>query len=861
PQDVQDQLQAVRKGTTRTEHRKRSRQAEETTSPGSEAEKAGDSTVSGWHTLEEEHAKDFLNIPSKEELQQIQTEYLGRTAQSALEEGVCGVCARETRKAELTWHKLDDLPNPSLLNPLKPHKAQVLQGGKLLEPEGITNDGLQTNVGRTDDPSTLQRGMVGNVTSFPLNTRKIIKMIDGQKLPQPIGILPAMIAITFVGAKNLPKNWLKGMLRVRRAKVAMALRWLITNNTLYQKFTLDRERLAQLPEDDVPVELLAVVRQETDVSVLTEEADSYIPGDLEMGDEENRANLAADQELGSVQLAHLGATESAIETQTDRDALVNAVLNLAKEGTYDIRPGQRFVKDFPDRREQADGAPNYSASAFPTLFPYGVGGIESQANIGFIEHIRYCLLLSDRRFRTHHSFPFIMFGIYQKRQALVAARIQVRQRDIDHVSRDIAKVTRADLLAAAAEKEKGLPFSNDRVKKLLYNVKLTSGRILGTDQSRAALRSKIWSTAVFMGPPSIWMTINPADIHDPIAQLFCGEEIDLEQFNDLQGQCANNVVRAQNIANDPYTAAKYFHMMILIILEALFGIRATSRATYCRKGLLGKVSAYTGAVEAQNRASLHLHVLLWLVPGGTVGSPTAAEMREKFQSAEFRETVRNFIQANIHAGVPGLTKTTLATIPRESDIAYSQPPNPTAPNFEEQFKHRLLRLARNLQVHVCVRGACKRYDIAKGTWTCKRRAPWPESEVAVVNPDGTWCPVRHYGMVNNFHPQLLVFAQCNGDIKLLTNGAETKNITWYIAKYATKAQKHLFNTSALLATALAYHFEDSTYLDDVRARSQLLLFRCFQGLNRHQEQAAPQVISYLMGWDDCFLSHEFVPLY
>ncbi|KIL66812.1 hypothetical protein M378DRAFT_74776, partial [Amanita muscaria Koide BX008] len=178
-----------------------------------------------------------------------------------------------------------------------------------------------------------------------------------------------------------------------------------------------------------------------------------------------------------------------------------------------------------------------------------------------------------------------------------------------------------------------------------------------------------------------------------------------------------------------------------------------------------------------------------------------------------------------------------------------------------QVQERLLRLARNLQVHVCVKGACKRFDVTTGTWTCKRHAPWPEHDAVVVNADGTWFPVRHFGMVNNFHPQLLLLLQCNGDIKLLTNGNDTKNITWYIAKYTTKAQRRLFNASALLAKSLAFHFEDSTYLDDIRARSRLLLFRCFQGLNREQEQSAPQVMSYLMGWDDCFLSHEFVTVY
>ncbi|KAM6497832.1 hypothetical protein JOM56_005780 [Amanita muscaria] len=140
---------------------------------------------------------------------------------------------------------------------------------------------MHPKIGRVNDPTSLQRGMVGNVTSFPLNVKDIIQMIDGRKLPQPIEILPALIAVTFVGAKQFRKNWLAGILRVRQAKVAEALRWLLRNNPLYDQFHLDEARLKQLPEDDVPIEVVAAVRQETDVAVLVEEGESYVPGDIQ----------------------------------------------------------------------------------------------------------------------------------------------------------------------------------------------------------------------------------------------------------------------------------------------------------------------------------------------------------------------------------------------------------------------------------------------------------------------------------------------------------------------------------------------------------------------------------------------------
>jgi hypothetical protein len=34
--------------------------------------------------------------------------------------------------------------------------------------------------------------------------------------------------------------------------------------------------------------------------------------------------------------------------------------------------------------------------------------------------------------------------------------------------------------------------------------------------------------------PSLWITINPNDLHNPIAQIFIGEEIDMDKFLQLQ---------------------------------------------------------------------------------------------------------------------------------------------------------------------------------------------------------------------------------------------------------------------------------------------------------------------------------------
>ena len=120
---------------------------------------------------------------------------------------------------------------------------------------------------------------------------------------------------------------------------------------------------------------------------------------------------------------------------------------------------------------------------------------------------------------------------------------------------------------------------------------------MGSNHAQDHLRSQIWSTSVMLNPPSLWITINPCDLHDPIAQVFAGEEIDLDHFNASMGPSKDK--RAQNIAMDPYAAAKFFHFMIRTTLETLFGIKVTAFQAHSSDGVLGRVSAYFGVVESQ----------------------------------------------------------------------------------------------------------------------------------------------------------------------------------------------------------------------------------------------------------------------
>lgn len=364
----------------------------------------------------------------------------------------------------------------------------------------------------------------------------------------------------------------------------------------------------------------------------------------------------------------LSAYETDLSNVSMNDLLMCALANLDdanEEGLYGVRHGSKPMNTFGRPRKDATQAErkavlavNPMTSLFPGLYPYAEGGIEAdrEVPVSFNDHVRWSLQYYDRRFRTHHSFPFVAFGIEQKRQALKQARIHIGRRDFSRDQVALSRITISDLHRAAEEEGKGLPISNPAVRSLRKHVTAMAGKLMGSDFARIANRSKLWSTTVMMNPPTLWLTINLADIHDPIVQVFAGENIDMDHFDRTLGPDRHR--RAQTAAKDPYATAKFYEFLINTILETLLGVDASGQSVRSKKGIFGVVSAYFGVTEVQGRGMLHLHMVIWLKD-----APTTEEMEERLRSPAFREKVKRFLQRNIRAHLDGFGEDEIKSIP------------------------------------------------------------------------------------------------------------------------------------------------------------------------------------------------------
>ena len=442
-----------------------------------------------------------------------------------------------------------------------------------------------------------------------------------------------------------------------------------------------------------------------------------------------------------------------------------------------------------------------------------------------------------------------MFGVYQKRQVCRWVSLEVQKSAFLRYADIIRSLRPEDLQQASREEVEGIPFSHPGVRKLRQHLRAVRGKIVGSDQNRLAMRSKVWSTIVVFNPPSLWITINPCD-QDPIAQVMAGADIDLDRFCNTAGPEAQQ--RGKNISSDPFASAKFFHFMINTILDVIFGIKKGAKQILRRPGAFGTVQAYIGTVKAQGRGTLHLHMLIWLKD-----APVASVMRAALKTAKFRDRVAAFIKSTIHADIDGKNTNAVLQMPKTTAVSYSRPIDPTLREVESIAEEKII--ARTVQFHKCNQATCLRS--VKGRLECKRRAPFAISSTEWVNEEGEWGPKRTCPNLNSWNPWLTRTLRANHDIKLIMNGAETCVLLLYITNYTFKKQGRSSNTSALLAERLAFHLTESKDHEDAHTYNKRLVQRCSNALLTQREFSGPEIISYLMGWGDRFESHSYVCIY
>ena len=692
-----------------------------------------------------------------------------------------------------------------------------------------------------------QRGFKGHVIVYPQKVEQLSNV-----LPPPIDDVIHPICIMFIGPSLPSQTWLKNKaypLVVRREVVRQNLHWLKTHNPLYRNVKIDEERLQELPMDGLLEYKIEHIQPTDDLYALESRYDLHPSSDA--------ADLASPSD--DIEFSNLVITD-VDGNASPKDLKAAALRHYKRGGSFLTVPHEPTpVNEFFN--------PTLLPMMYPTLFPYGIGGAEDKRRtmpISFENHVKHFLSLADRRLQEHYSFIFTVFNIIQRRKMLLHTSLKVKRSNfrswadrfgnisLDAIERVITQSSDGRYATARDDEER-------KVLSLMKEVNTISSHVPGSSASRIAMRNEIRAMTMKIGLPSFFITINPADIYNPIVKFLAGEDIDIDSL--LPEQVPNSWEQSILIAKNPVIAAKFFDIFVNAFLSTLLGYDPTHKDL--TGGVLGLVKGYYGCVEAQGRGTLHCHMLVWLD-----GALNPNEIRDRIMKNGDTEWGKQLIQY--------LDDAITNIIPDDPDAKLSVPSSAHHPcsvrgvNLDEpdvglRLRSRLKDLynvSKECQIHSHMK-TCYKYHKAGKDLHC--RFDHNEDnfrEETEFDPETAEICLRCLdGMVNNFNATVIEAIRCNMDIKFIGSGESAKGILYYITDYITKTDLKTHIAFSALKLAVEKLGEYDPTADEVTIRAKRMLQKCAYAMLSHQELSAQQVASWLIGGGDHYTSHNFRNLY
>ncbi|PBK80061.1 hypothetical protein ARMGADRAFT_865396, partial [Armillaria gallica] len=163
-----------------------------------------------------------------------------------------------------------------------------------------------------------------------------------------------------------------------------------------------------------------------------------------------------------------------------------------------------------------------------------------------------------------------------------------------------------------------------RVLTLMNEVRAVTSHVAALSSSKVGMRNKIRGLMFDQGMPSFYITINPADVFNPVVRFLAGDDIDVHNL--LPSQMSGFLQQGLLVSKNPFVTMKFFEIYMKNFIKTVLGYDPDS--SDLEGGALGVVRAYYGCVEAQGRGTLHCHMLIWVEGGLNPNKIKARVMKE-----------------------------------------------------------------------------------------------------------------------------------------------------------------------------------------------------------------------------------------
>jgi hypothetical protein len=701
--------------------------------------------------------------------------------------------------------------------------------------------------------------MRANAVSFQNPIPKIYNV-----LPPPIKELDEVLAFIYTGpCQPTKKDLERTPLLVRRTHVGRALRWLKLNHSDYQKMEISEDNLEEYPECDVPV----VIDYRQSTVNKDKEATSVHDNDDEDG-----------AESGNCPFVVHGLTGEEFSTMRLDAIKAHALEHLMTDGKV-------LLIGHSKEPQSIYNNPQLFPSMLPWLFPYGLGGIgntQHQGNLSSIAHKRHLLMYHDKRFQTDPNFPLIAFNHEQIKDSTTGGFLTAEKTFFPEITNRLLNVdlnVLAEINRRLSLKERVQPETEAEKTcyKLITDLDIVGGHVKGSATSKKYMRNEIWSLMSFIGAPSWFITLSPADNKHPICLYFADSDQEFKPEIKLPDEAYRLV------AQNPVAAARFFHFMCDTFIKHVLGVDQK------HPGLFGKTSAYYGTVEQQGRLTLHMHLLLWIKQ-----SLSPQDVRDRIMdcTSEFQKYMVEYLEA-VHMGqffeggladVKTRVKEAQEKVPDYVDptktMADPPPPrcrkNACAGCFRctclniwwDKFRNTVDDLVSRSNVHSCRSSSKDKEgkDVKKGCLNsdgqCKARFPRKVTAETMVDPlSGALEVKKGEPWLNTFTPTVTYLLRCNTDVTSLLSGTAIKAVVGYITDYVTKPG---LNTYSVFDTIRQVFNRNSDMIGGTSERKQTarsLMIKIVNALTAKMEIGSPMASLYLLGNPDHYTGHKFIHFY
>ncbi|RHZ88922.1 hypothetical protein Glove_19g13 [Diversispora epigaea] len=484
--------------------------------------------------------------------------------QASLSLRICNICYTYLRK--------DKIPPLSLVNnmwigPTPP----CLQDLTIPEQLIISPSYLCINLIQLTDKRHTYHKLRGHIITLPQNPISLVNV-----LLLPIYRLCEYLKVVFVGKGKPPVNLLKKILQVRKSRITAALKWLFEHNVLFKNnFNFDKNSLDLLPEGEISKSLtwttttLNLDSQNIEhFTGYTQDSTDNFESNNNDSDEDNEFSESTDNNtIGSACELRPSGIVHTNDTPISKKELTllsfRRLMNNVSHKNHNHEPLRSQIILVPH-----DNTPlnEYSdeflfPASFPVLYPYGIGGHEGRPlHVSLRQYTNHLMCHRNPKFRQHRSFPFVAFNILQRREVSSETYNLTRNYNFERSANLIATLKSEDISIAINQEQNKQPITNPAILELLKNVNSSEPRLMASPQSRTRMRNEIRAVITQDGTPSLFITINPADLHSPIVMMYAGKEIDIKNLP--PENFPKTTERARLAHFDPSAVAKYFDVTI-----------------------------------------------------------------------------------------------------------------------------------------------------------------------------------------------------------------------------------------------------------------------------------------------------------